>query len=91
MLNEDGNVIATLELLSLFIPYAVRKHNTPRPPLMHIASLLNDIPLLKRALDVESRGELWNFQVSSLSFLFYKQLGIEPLDHCICLSLETWL
>ena len=30
---------------------------------MHMATVIDDIPLLKRAVDVENRGELWNFRV----------------------------
>lgn len=55
-----------MHLLSLFIPYAVRKPFGPRPPLMHMAAVLNDIPLLKRGVDVQNRGELWSFNVGSL-------------------------
>lgn len=58
--------MATVHLISLFIPYAVRKPYDPRPPLMHMAAVLNDIPLLKRAVDVGNRGEIWSFKVNGL-------------------------
>ena len=61
--SPDGVVIATIHLITLFIPYAVRKPWESRPPLLHMAAILGDVPLLKRAVDIENRGELWNFKV----------------------------
>lgn len=34
-----------------------------------MAAMQGDLPLLQRAVDVENRGELWNFKVAMLSIL----------------------
>ena len=62
-LDPSGVEVASLRILTLFIPYSTRKSYEERPPLMHMAAVIGDIPLLKRAVDVENRGELWNFHV----------------------------
>ena len=64
--DSEGRTIGTLNLLSLFIPYSLRKSYLERPPLMHMAAVIGDIPLLKRAVDVENRGEIWDFNVRLL-------------------------
>ncbi len=69
LLNDDGQILATLHTIALFIPYALRKPYGVRPPLMHMAAMQGDLPLLQRAVDVENRGELWNFKVAMLSIL----------------------
>lgn len=63
LLTSDNTILGTLHIISLFIPYSIRKPCESRPPLMHMATVIDDIPLLKRAVDVENRGELWNFRV----------------------------
>ena len=66
LFTPENMIIATLRILVLFIPYPVRKSQGKRPPLMHMASIYQDIPLLQRAIDIENRGDYWNFGVGFL-------------------------
>ena len=61
--DEKGKLITTLRLITLFIPYSVCKAYEERPPLIHMAALLGDVPLLKRAADIENRSDIWLFNV----------------------------
>lgn len=61
--QSNQTQIATLTVNILFIPYSLRKPFGNRPPLMHMAAIINDVPLLKRAIDVDNRGDLWEFNV----------------------------
>lgn len=86
--DSAGHPFAKVKLLTLFIPYALRKFYGDRPPLMHMAAIIGDIPLLKRAVDVENRGELWDFNVPVLGFC---DVGIESAFSRINLSPEAYL
>ena len=62
-MDKHGQLIANLQLLALFIPYSVTKSYMERPPLIHMAALIGDVPLLEKAVDVDNRGEIWKFNV----------------------------
>lgn len=83
--DSEGRTVGTLNLLSLFIPYSLRKSYLERPPLMHMAAVIGDIPLLKRAVDVENRGEIWDFNVCPSWFY---HVEYEPSRDCSSLSPE---
>lgn len=74
---EDHSQMVVLNAISLFIPYSVRKPYEIRPPLMHMAAIINDVALLKRAVDIDNRSELWNYKVSILYMNYDK--GFNPL------------
>lgn len=84
--DSEGKTVGTLNLLSLFIPYSLRKSYLERPPLMHMAAVIGDIPLLKRAVDVENRGEIWDFNVR-ISWLYHVEH--ESTRDCSSLSPEA--
>ena len=73
--NEKGELITTLKLNTLFIPYAVCKAYEERPPLVHMAALLGDIPLLKRSIDVDNKSDIWVFNVRKCHL--FNRVGFE--------------
>ena len=78
--NEKGKLITTLRLNTLFIPYAVCKSYEERPPLVHMAALLGDVPLLKKAIDVDNKSDIWIFNVRECHF--YNGVGFKPSLSC---------
>lgn len=77
--------IATLTVNALFIPYSLCKPFGNRPPLMHMAAIINDVPLLKRAIDVDDRGDLWEFNVFQRTAW---ELGLQPAHNRVCLQIS---
>ena len=65
ILDQKTRIAYTLPFQELVLPFLDSSgvEVEERPPLMHMAAIIGDIPLLKRAVDVENRGELWNFRV----------------------------
>ena len=55
---------------------------------MHMAAIINDVPLLKRAIDVDNRGDLWEFNVEQPTV---SELGLQSADDRVRLPFSSEL